>query len=54
MVSAQDLRQWATNRGQTLSRTVDGMMLYERALKVLAKQEEPGSIPVVAITSCAH
>lgn len=28
-------------RGQTLARTVDGMMLYERALKLLLKLEEP-------------
>lgn len=32
----RDLRQWASYRGQTLSRTVRGMMYYYRALKMLA------------------
>ncbi|KAF3444128.1 hypothetical protein FNV43_RR13818 [Rhamnella rubrinervis] len=32
----RDLRLWASNRGQTLSRTVRGMMYYYRALKMLA------------------
>jgi hypothetical protein len=38
-----DVRIWATGRGQTLLRTVDGMMLYEKALKLLAKLEDPGT-----------
>lgn len=33
---AMDLRLWASYRGQTLSRTVRGMMYYYRALKMLA------------------
>lgn len=33
---ARDLRLWASYRGQTLSRTVRGMMYYYRALKLLA------------------
>ncbi|KAH7568921.1 hypothetical protein JRO89_XS06G0072900 [Xanthoceras sorbifolium] len=33
---ARDLRLWASYRGQTLSRTVRGMMYYYRALKMLA------------------
>lgn len=33
---SRDLRAWASNRGQTLSRTVRGMMYYYRALKMLA------------------
>ncbi|KAJ8761449.1 hypothetical protein K2173_001582 [Erythroxylum novogranatense] len=33
---SRDLRQWASYRGQTLSRTVRGMMYYYRALKMLA------------------
>ncbi|GAB4826957.1 Callose synthase 11 [Ancistrocladus abbreviatus] len=33
---SRDLRLWASYRGQTLSRTVRGMMYYERALKMLA------------------
>ncbi|KAK0578785.1 hypothetical protein LWI29_016161 [Acer saccharum] len=32
----RDLRFWASYRGQTLSRTVRGMMYYYRALKMLA------------------
>ena len=36
-----EARLWATMRGQTLGRTVDGMMLYEKALKLLLKLEEP-------------
>ncbi|KAI9121394.1 hypothetical protein K1719_008427 [Acacia pycnantha] len=33
---AMDLRLWASYRGQTLSRTIRGMMYYYRALKTLA------------------
>ncbi|XP_057949301.1 callose synthase 11-like [Malania oleifera] len=33
---ARDLRLWVSYRGQTLSRTVRGMMYYYRALKMLA------------------
>ncbi|XP_057462492.1 callose synthase 11-like [Actinidia eriantha] len=33
---ARELRLWASHRGQTLSRTVRGMMYYYRALKMLA------------------
>ena len=36
-----EAREWATNRGQTLGRTIDGMMLYEKALRLLAKLEQP-------------
>ncbi|XP_057488297.1 callose synthase 12-like [Actinidia eriantha] len=32
----RDLRMWASYRGQTLTRTVRGMMYYYRALKMLA------------------
>ncbi|WOH13573.1 hypothetical protein DCAR_0833083 [Daucus carota subsp. sativus] len=32
----RDLRLWASYRGQTLARTVRGMMYYSRALKMLA------------------
>jgi len=41
-----EARQWATNRGQTLGRTVDGMMLYEKALRLLAKLEQPSAYDV--------
>ena len=34
-----ELRLWASFRGQTLTRTVEGMMLHERALKLLASWE---------------
>lgn len=33
---ARDLRHWASYRGQTLSRTVRGMMYYYRAIKMFA------------------
>jgi callose synthase len=33
----QELRLWASLRAQTLSRTVQGMMYYEQALRVLGK-----------------
>ncbi|XP_074308092.1 callose synthase 11 [Silene latifolia] len=35
-IKARDLRLWASYRGQTLSRTVRGMMYYYRALKMLS------------------
>ncbi|XP_052202115.1 callose synthase 11-like [Diospyros lotus] len=35
-VKARDLRLWASYRGQTLSRTVRGMMYYYRALQMFA------------------
>nr|XP_043640134.1 callose synthase 12 [Erigeron canadensis]XP_043640135.1 callose synthase 12 [Erigeron canadensis] len=35
-VKLRDLRLWASYRGQTLARTVRGMMYYYRALKMLA------------------
>ncbi|RLM93593.1 callose synthase 11-like [Panicum miliaceum] len=35
-VKYQELRLWASYRGQTLARTVRGMMYYHRALKMLA------------------
>jgi hypothetical protein len=36
-----DARVWATNRGQTLFRTCNGMFKYESALRLLLKLEEP-------------
>lgn len=36
-----EARLWASKRGQTLGRTCDGMMLYERALQFLASIENP-------------
>ena len=35
----EELRLWASFRGQTLARTAEGMMLHERALKLLASWE---------------
>ena len=35
----EELRLWASFRGQTLARTTEGMMLHERALKLLASWE---------------
>ncbi|KAG1709392.1 hypothetical protein DVH05_020047 [Phytophthora capsici] len=34
-VNAQEVRLWASMRGQTLARTVHGMMLYEDAIRLL-------------------
>ena len=36
---ALELRLWASFRGQTLARTVEGMMLNERALRLLGSWE---------------
>lgn len=38
---ALDLQFWASQRGQLLARTVHGMMLAEKGLRVLAKLEYP-------------
>ena len=52
----RDLRLWASFRGQTLSRTVRGMMYYYRALKMLAyldsaseKDIEEGSQELITV-----
>ncbi|CAI5488703.1 unnamed protein product, partial [Closterium sp. Naga37s-1] len=39
----KELRMWASYRGQTLARTVRGMMYYHRALRLLAYMETPNS-----------
>ena len=36
---AEETRRWASIRSQTLSRTVNGMMYYEKALRLLANME---------------
>ena len=36
---AEETRRWASIRAQTLSRTVNGMMYYEKALRLLANME---------------
>jgi callose synthase len=36
---AEETRRWASIRAQTLSRTVNGMMYYEKALRLLATME---------------
>lgn len=38
--SALELRLWASLRGQTLARTVQGMMYYEAAIRLLAELEQ--------------
>ena len=48
---ALELRLWASNRGQTLLRTVDGMMLHERALQLLASWEGLASSDVATVVS---
>ena len=48
---------WASHRGQTLSRTVNGMMLYQRALSLLAELEQfelpvpPGAASAASVSS---
>ncbi|RDX82018.1 Callose synthase 12, partial [Mucuna pruriens] len=41
-----DLRSWASYRGQTLSRTVRGMMYYYKALKLLAFLESASEVEI--------
>ena len=38
---AQEVRLWASLRGQTLYRTVHGMLQYEAALRLQARLEMP-------------
>ncbi|KAK3006725.1 hypothetical protein RJ639_017178 [Escallonia herrerae] len=42
----RDLRLWASYRGQTLARTVRGMMYYYRALKMLAFLDSASEIDI--------
>ncbi|VFQ84068.1 unnamed protein product [Cuscuta campestris] len=42
----KDLRLWASYRGQTLSRTVRGMMYYYRALKMLAFLDSASEVDI--------
>ncbi|XP_062221703.1 callose synthase 11-like [Phragmites australis] len=42
----QELRLWASYRGQTLARTVRGMMYYHRALKMLAFLDTASEVDV--------
>ncbi|KAH6829081.1 glucan synthase-like 1 [Perilla frutescens var. hirtella] len=43
---SRDLRLWASYRGQTLSRTVRGMMYYYRALKMLSFLDSASEIDI--------
>ncbi|XP_057764492.1 callose synthase 11-like [Salvia miltiorrhiza] len=43
---SRDLRQWASCRGQTLSRTVRGMMYYYRALKMLSFLDDASEMDI--------
>ncbi|WOK97890.1 hypothetical protein Cni_G06598 [Canna indica] len=45
-IRSRDLRLWASYRGQTLSRTVRGMMYYYRALKMLAFLDSASEIDI--------
>ncbi|CAI0457504.1 unnamed protein product [Linum tenue] len=47
---SRDLRLWASYRGQTLSRTVRGMMYYYRALKMLAYLDSASEVDIRAGT----
>lgn len=42
----RDLRVWASYRGQTLARTVRGMMYYYRALKILAYLDSASEVEI--------
>ncbi|OAY34059.1 callose synthase 12 [Manihot esculenta] len=42
----RDLRLWASYRGQTLARTVRGMMYYYRALKMLAYLDSASEVDI--------
>ncbi|WCJ27033.1 glucan synthase-like 1 [Euphorbia peplus] len=42
----RDLRLWASYRGQTLARTVRGMMYYDRALKMLSYLDSASEIDI--------
>ncbi|CAN0924654.1 Callose synthase 11 [Linum grandiflorum] len=46
----RDLRLWASYRGQTLSRTVRGMMYYYRALKMLSYLDSASEVDIRAGT----
>eukprot|EP00808_Paulinella_micropora_P006142 g12273.t1 len=41
MNKSHEARLWATRRGQTLYRTVNGIMRYQKALELLAQLENP-------------
>ncbi|KAL6573993.1 Callose synthase 11 [Orobanche hederae] len=43
---SRDLRLWASYRGQTLSRTVRGMMYYYRALKMLSFLDSASEVDI--------
>ncbi|KAJ0813760.1 putative 1,3-beta-glucan synthase [Helianthus annuus] len=45
-VKLRDLRLWASYRGQTLARTVRGMMYYYRALKMLAFLDSAAEVDI--------
>ncbi|CAI0456855.1 unnamed protein product [Linum tenue] len=47
---SRELRLWASYRGQTLSRTVRGMMYYYRALKMLAYLDSASEVDIRAGT----
>ncbi|XP_044502685.1 callose synthase 12-like [Mangifera indica] len=46
----KDLRLWASYRGQTLARTVRGMMYYYRALKLLAFLDSASEMDIREVT----
>ncbi|KAI6697333.1 hypothetical protein NL676_017452 [Syzygium grande] len=46
MAKLRDLRLWASYRGQTLARTVRGMMYYYRALKMLAFLDSASEVDI--------
>ncbi|XP_010052007.2 callose synthase 12 [Eucalyptus grandis] len=46
MAKLRDLRLWASYRGQTLARTVRGMMYYYRALRMLAFLDSASEVEI--------
>ena len=46
-----DVRLWASMRGQTLARTVNGMMRYNKALRLLARLEADSSAALEMVDS---
>jgi callose synthase len=46
---SEEIRIWASLRGQTLFRTVRGMMYYERALRLVARVESMGELSPEAV-----
>jgi len=51
IVPYSKLKEWASDRGQVLSRTVRGVMLYAEAIRILARLEEVPETEVEALVA---